>query len=173
MIIASLLSAGSYFYFRAHPPVQQHISFTVQLPTDTTAKPVKVTASRSISKDSTRYWRNKYDSVHAIIAGVDTTQSADSAIADYILPEQAEIEDSTSIDFLTIYPMNPMGSRISHDSTHYKPFHCDTTITLPIQLSGARTYVTVGLCAITGAYLGGPLGAGVGGIFGLFLDDWL
>jgi hypothetical protein len=178
IIIGLLIAAGLYFWSRASRRAYEGkripVSFIVQLPPDTVSKPVYVRL-QAITKDSSHYWRAINDSLQAIINGSDTSESADTAFAEYFHPYQAVIDDSTSKNFITIYPLNPLPARVVHDSTHYKPLRCDTIITLPPVIDrdiNVSTVASVGVGATGGAAIANVPGAAIGSIAGLIID-WI
>jgi hypothetical protein len=143
---------------------------------DTVPKPVTVIKWKQ-SRDSIEYWKGKYDSIQAVIANGDTAVSRDSVFSEYFLPYKATVRDSFTSNYLTIFPLNPMGSRIRIDSTRYDTLrltitYADTTVYAP-RGATIRTYIMVGGGAVIGASLGGEPGALVGGLLGIVMDEWL
>jgi hypothetical protein len=174
ILIGLLFCAGLYYFIRQGNPVPRVVSFVVTLPPDTVQKPAEVKYIKLISKDSAKYWRARYDSLHKIISLNDTTGESDSALAEYVLPEIAIVDDTLSTSYVTIFPMNPFGTRMRVDSTLYKPFTCDTTILLPAQKKGlyTSTIASVGIGSGAGAAIASIPGAMIGGIAGLVFDWW-
>jgi hypothetical protein len=141
---------------------------------DTVPKPVPVIQLEQ-SRDSIEYWKGKYDSIQAVIANGDTEVSRDSIFSEYFLPYKATVRDSLTSNYLTIFPLNPLGSRLRIDSTRYDTLkisftYADTTIYAPRRAT-LRTYIMVGGGAVIGASLGGEPGALVGALLGIVADE--
>jgi hypothetical protein len=156
---------------------QRVVNFNIPGRTDTKPVNVPVQKPKPLKKDSSDYWKKKYDSIQTITTPSDTTAAADSVRAEYIYPYQIEIDDSLTTNWATIFPLNPKGTRVRIDSTNYKPIklsfaYIDTTINVTSGIN-LRTYATVGGGAVIGASVGGVPGAGIGALVGLLVEELL
>lgn len=174
-----IVFAAAYWVCRSLNRETQVIARTIEiiLPgrTDTVAVPAQEGKPKPTSKDSTKFWKGKYDSLQTIIAGGDSTQSPDSTFAKHFLPYQIIVRDSLTTNYVTISPLAPAGTRARIDSTRYDTLkiaytYLDTTI---VVISGTswKTYTTVGAGAVLGASIGNIPGAGIGAIIGLLIND--
>lgn len=141
---------------------------------DNTSKPAPVKDSPPLKKDSSDYWKAKYDSIQSLTQKSDTSKSADSVRAEYFHPYQITVEDSLTTNWATIFPLNPRGTRARIDSTRYKPIelsytYLDTTVNVTRE-NPFRTYGVVAAGAGIGAIAGGPIGAAVGAPAALLFD---
>lgn len=117
------------------------------------------------------------DGVEPPRADSEPTVSRDSVFSEYFLPYKATVRDSLTSNYLTIFPLNPEGSRIRIDSTRYDTLkllitYADTTIYAP-RSATLQTYLLVGSGSVIGAVLGEEPGALIGVLLGIVVDEWL
>lgn len=155
--------------------VIQGKTLVVEVPggTDTTARTVP-TKPRKNTAAEVRTIVQRSDSARAVIDSLPP-ERRDSAIVDREGSFQIPIEDSLTINFVTIFPQEPLVRRARIDSTQYKPIrweipYQDTTAIYRKDI-GIRTYSIVAASAVVGGSVGGPVGAGAGAIAGLLIDE--
>lgn len=151
------------------------VEFAVKIPADTIPKYVPVYIQKQ-SKDSSKFWRSKYDSLSSVIAKSDSSESGDSTFAEYFYPYQTEVEDSLTKNFLTIFPLNPLGTRVRIDSTRYDTLkfsftYLDTTINVT-RGNSLQTYGLVAIGAAAGSAAKNEIGAALGAVAALLID-WM
>lgn len=162
-------------------PVYVDKPVQTDIPPDTTARPVNTIIREVVDSAAIRFWMNRYDSLSAIIAAErrDTVQNKGSTFEQFFTPRQIVVEDTTSINYVTIRPLDPMGTYATVDSTRYKNYNFTALIPitredcLPFideEKTSLKTLASVGVGAAAGAQLGGPLGAAAGAIAGLVYD---
>jgi hypothetical protein len=84
------------------------------------------------SKDSSRYWRTKYDSLCAARQNVDSTEQDDPLFTGHLLPFKVIIRDDWTRNHLTVFPLNTDSDRVrldwtDYDSLRFKFNYQDTT----------------------------------------------
>lgn len=156
---------------------ERTVNFTIPGRTDSAPQNVPVNEFPPLKKDSSQFWKSKYDSIQALTDQRDTSKIADSVRAEYFHPYQIKIKDSLTTNWVTIFPLNPMGTRARLDSSSYKEIklsftYIDTTVNVTSGIK-LRTYATVGGGAVIGATIGGIPGAGIGAIVGLIVEEIL
>lgn len=178
--IAAVIFAAGYF---SKGIIDRNINTTVIGKTiyinvpgyvDNTSRPAPVKDNPPLKKDSSDYWKARYDSIQSLTQKSDTSKSADSIRAEYFHPHQIEVKDSLTTNWVTIFPLNPHGTRARIDSTRYNPInltytYLDTTINVT-RNNPFRTYGVVAAGAGIGALAGGPIGAAVGAPAALLFD---
>lgn len=143
--------------------------------TDTTSRPAPAKAKKNTAAEI-RTIVQRSDSTRAVIDSLPP-QQRDSAIAEREGPFQITIGDSLTTNFVTIFPQEPPVRRARIDSTQYKPIkweipYQDTTAIYKSDI-GIRTYTITVASAVVGGTIAGPVGAGVGAIAGLLIDELL
>jgi hypothetical protein len=124
---------------------------------------------------------SRYDSLAAIIAEErrDAVQTGEPTFEQFFIPRQIVVEDTLSVNYVTIRPLDPIGTYATIDSTKYKKFTFMATVPITREdcrpfieeeKSSLKTLATVGIGAAAGSQIGGPFGAAVGAIAGLVYD---
>lgn len=156
---------------------ERTVNFSIAERTERKPEVIPAKNPAPLKKDSSHYWKSKYDSIQALTDRRDTSKTADSIRAEYFYPYQIEVTDSLTTNYVTIFPLNPQECRARLDGTKYNEIklsftYIDTTVNVTRGVK-LRTYVTVGSGAVIGATFGGIPGAGIGALAALVAEEFL
>lgn len=179
ILILCFLAGAIYFFYSHKGDERKNILEKKIIIPGRIDKSKKNLAVNKIKIDSTEilFWKKKYDSLHAVIASIDTaraTAQAETTFAHYYLPFQAVVNDSLTTNYLTISPLNPQPTRVRIDSTRYDTLRIAYTDTTIITRAAIRVETVIVVCggAAIGSAIAGSAGAAIGASIG-FLIDWI
>jgi hypothetical protein len=125
--------------------VGKTIEFTLPGRKDTVTKYLPVIKEK-VSKDSTQFWRGKYDSLRTAGPVSDTAKQDDPLFTRHLLPFKVIIRDDWTRNHLTVFPLNTDSDRVRVDLTEYDslkfsvPYQDTTTNVIRIEQSWWDTW---------------------------------